>query len=318
MRGRNLPLMLPLWEDERLAQHDQRALEDFVERRLGEPDGRYAQHLLSRKAGLKRLLREISDFDPQHPDIESARRIVGDRELLDALRYLAGPPISADDLGVLVTKRPARLSGRILRSDPDLARSAISLICRLADNGRFPWVRQQRPPRRHELKLAIRATASLHAAQTMQTERRGYGKKVETLLRARLETMGYARQRAPNKGKLTAPAHFPAARTFYGECSLYGRWADLIIGLSDGRIVATESKDSSSIVNSVKRVLNDTAAKAQHWRDKFGEIVIPVALLSGVFGLNDLRNAQASGLHLVWAHDLDTLVAWLESTHADR
>jgi hypothetical protein len=77
--------------------------------------------------------------------------------------------------------------------------------------------------------------------------------------------MGYEKVKTPNKSRVTAPMHFPRARQFYGECAVYGRKTDLFIGLADGRVAAVEAKDSSSVVNSVKRVLNDTAAKAKHW-----------------------------------------------------
>jgi hypothetical protein len=84
-----------------------------------------------------------------------------------------------------------------------------------------------------------------------------------------------------------------------------------LIGIADGRIVAVEAKDSSSVVNSVKRVLNDTAAKARHWQVMAGKEIVPVALLSGVFGAAHLAAAQSSGLYLVWAHDLDSFADWL-------
>jgi hypothetical protein len=64
-------------------------------------------------------------------------------------------------------------------------------------------------------------------------------------------------------------------------------------------------------VNSVKRVRNDTAAKAKHWAEAVGKTVVPVALLSGVFGTEDLKQAQHAGLFLVWAHDLDSFIEWL-------
>src|SRR3546814_20659377 len=66
-------------------------------------------------------------------------------------------------------------------------------------------------------------------------------------------------------GRIVAPNQHPAPRTFYPECSLRARKTDLLIGLSDGRAVAVEAKDSASVLNSVKRVLNDTAAKARYW-----------------------------------------------------
>src|SRR3546814_17959100 len=78
---------------------------------------------------------------------------------------------------------------------------------------------------------------------------------------------------------------------------LRARKTDLLIGLSDGRAVAVEAKDSASVLNSVKRVLNDTAAKARYWDSQCGNTVVPVALLSGVFGADNLQSAQTDGLY---------------------
>jgi hypothetical protein len=44
---------------------------------------------------------------------------------------------------------------------------------------------------------------------------------------------------------------------------------------------------------------------------QFGERPIPVALLSSVLGADSLRGAQATGLYLVWSHDLDSVADWL-------
>src|SRR3546814_9023358 len=99
----------------------------------------------------------------------------------------------------------------------------------------------------------------------MATVRRGYGRNVEVALSDALIARGFERVAAPNGGRIVAPNQHPAPRTFYPECSLRARKTDLLIGLSDGRAVAVEAKDSASVLNSVKRVLNDTAAKARYW-----------------------------------------------------
>jgi hypothetical protein len=39
-------------------------------------------------------------------------------------------------------------------------------------------------------------------------------------------------------------------------------------------------------------------------------------VLSGVFKLHNLQNAQARGLVLFWAHDLAALTDWIERTRA--
>lgn len=299
------------WSDDELAERAQQSIDAFVDRRLKEPRDRYLDHVQQRQSAIFRLFKVLAGVDPAKPDAETVREIMLDSQLRDALRYVAGPPVSADDLNVLVTRSTARITKTRLKNEDDLVVTILDLICRMSDPTRFPWIDDQRVPTTHELKHAVRATTALHATQTLQTERRGYGRAVEKILQDRLQELGYEKLKAPNKSKVTAPTHWPAAKTFYGECTVYGRKADLLIGIADGRIVAVESKDSSSALNSIKRVLNDTAAKAKHWNSKAGEEIVPVALLSGVFGVDSLKDAQASGLYLVWSHDLDEFVAWL-------
>jgi len=302
-----------IWTDEQLAEQAQQSLDAFVDRRLKEPRDRYLDHLDQRQAAVFRLFKTLSGVDPDKPDPAVVRRILFDSELLAALRYVAGPPVSEDDLGVLVTRSTDRLTKTRLRESDELTVAVLKLICGMADPIRFPWIDDRRVPSTHELKQAIRATTALHATQTLQTERRGYGRQVEKVLEDRLIELKYEKVKAPNKGRITAPTHWPPTKTLYGECTVYGRKADLLIGLSDGRIVAVEAKDSSSALNSIKRVLNDTAAKARHWDREAGKSIVPVALLSGVFGVENLKSAQASGLYLVWTHELDSFVDWLSA-----
>jgi hypothetical protein len=302
-----------IWTSDELSAQADVSLNMFVDRRLAEPGTSYLRHLAERRRALARLFTALRPIDPAAPDPDVVRAIVMDGELLDALRYAAGPPISEDDLGVLVTRKPTRINKRAIMDDPGLAPAILRLVCRVADPSRFPWIKASRKPTRAELRHAIEATAALHASQAMATERRGYGRRVEDLLKDRMEAMGYTRVAAPNGGNVDAPIHHPATMMFYPECSLRGRRADMVIGLPDGRVVAVEAKDSSSVVNSVKRVLNDTAAKAKGWNKDMGSTVVPVALISGVFGTGNLSKAQADGLFLVWAHDLEPFVDWLQS-----
>lgn len=258
-----------------------------------------------------RLFKALAGVDPTQPEPGSIREILLNGELFDALRYVAGPPVSSDDLGVLVTRSATRLSKKEVRTNDDLVAETLKLICTLADPVRFPWIAMRRAPTKRELATAIRSTATVHATQTLQTERRAYGKEVERQLESRLIERGFRKSKPPVRARIETPKHWPQERTFFGECSVYQRKCDLLIGIADGRIVAVEAKDSSSVVNSVKRVLNDTAAKARHWQVMAGKEIVPVALLSGVFGAAHLAAAQSSGLYLVWAHDLDSFADWL-------
>ena len=303
----------PVWTPADLARDAQSSLQAFVDRRLSESADRFPAHVKERGHHLGNLIRLLSSFDPYRPDRDLLETILLDSGLLAALRYVAGPPISEDDLMVLVTRKPVSLSRRLIEREPELLDDTMRLICSLADGTRFPWVRTRRRPRPNEIKHAIRATAAMHAFQRLLTERRGYGKQIERMFAEKLTSLGYDKTKAPNKGRITAPIHYPRAREFYGECTVYGRKTDLLFGLSDGRVAAVEAKDSSSVVNSVKRVLNDTAAKADHWHRQAGSIIVPIALLSGVFGVNDLQKAQAAGLYLVWVHDLAGIDNWLSA-----
>jgi hypothetical protein len=236
------------------------------------------------------------------------------RRCMSIVRYVAGPPVSKDDLGVLVTRDIKGVTKGGLKKSDELPAQVLHLICRLADPYRFPWVADnRRPPRPHELRTAIRSTMVLHAAQTLATERRGYGRLVEKRLETRLIELGFAKQKAPNKGKISAPIHYPMFPQFYGECTVHGRKVDLFIALPNGRMIAVEAKDSSSGLNSVKRILNDTAAKARHFASEAGKTIVTVALLSGVFKVESLKKAQESELYLVWSHDLDGFVEWIKT-----
>ena len=85
--------------------------------------------------------------------------------------------------------------------------------------------------------------------------------------------------------------------------------------LHDTRLMPIECKVSNSSTNSVKRLNNDAAVKAQFWISKFGsDQVVPAAMLAGVFKVLNLTQAQDRKLALFWSHDLDKLGEFIEST----
>lgn len=321
-----------VWTDEQLAEQAQIALEEFVDRRLAEPGGKYLAHVKSRQAAIIRLIRSLSGLDAKNPDPEIVRAVLLDEELFDALRYVTGPPVSEDDLGVLVTRRIEGIAKSEIKSSSELPVKILQLICKLADPFRFPWIAASRKPSIGDLRTAIEATTTMHAAQSLQTERRGHGKIVEQRLEKRLielefvKVSGQKRKKKkegdpaastlpafPPKGRITQPSHHPVYPHFYGECTVYGRKVDLFVALATGRMIAIEAKDSSSGLNSTKRLLNDTGGKAKHYRDEGGKNLISVALLSGVFKPSNLKAAQDAGLFLVWAHDIDGFIDWIKS-----
>ena len=335
----NASLTPRTWTDSELEEEAQKALEEFVDRRLAEPSGKYLTHLKARRTSLVRLFKLLAGVDPTNPDPAIVRRILLDTDMFDALRYVAGPPVSEDDLGVLVTRRIRGFNRTDIKFRDDVPIDVLQLICKLSDPYRFPWISAGRDPTPRELRLAITATTSLHATQSLQTERRGHGKIVEQRLELRLIELGFQkisgktpkpkrnksksgapfeppepfRHSFPAKGRITQPSHHPAYPYFYGECQAYGRKVDLFIALATGHMIALEAKDSSSGINGKKRILNDTAAKAKKYNIEAGKTIISVALLSGVFKVSDLQEAQQSGLFLVWAHDMDGFIDWIKA-----
>src|SRR3546814_5808647 len=91
------------------------------------------------------------------------------------------------------------------------------MICRLTDDSRFPWVKDRRKAAPEEIKREVYATASLHAAQLMATERRGYGRKVEVALSDALIARGSERVAAPNGGRIVAPNQHPRSDAHTSE-----------------------------------------------------------------------------------------------------
>lgn len=111
----------------------------------------------------------------------------------------------------------------------------------------------------------------------------------------------------------------PRAGEFCGEAKLSGRKADLTVELYDGRVMPIECKVSNSYVNSIKRLNNDAAAKAEGWQADLGvKNVIPVAVISGLYKINHMLVAQRRGLCIIWAHDLKPLVDFIESTRVAK
>src|SRR3546814_18201557 len=96
----------------------------------------------------------LSAVDPDNPDPAQLRKIWSDAPVFDALRYVAGPPVSIDDLGVLVTATTNKLTKARLSRDDDLARATLAMICRLTDDSRFPWVKDRRKAAPEEIKRA--------------------------------------------------------------------------------------------------------------------------------------------------------------------
>lgn len=229
----------------------------------------------------------------------------------EAVRYLAGPPISDDDLRVLADVES--ITPGVLASDADSLRKVVEVISAVIDRHRFPWIAQGKLPTDTQREAALLASSVLLAAQRIATERRNDGKNdQETKVKNYLTSLGFT---GVPPVTITTIVKGPGPMQFCAECQLGERKADVVVRLHDTRLLAIECKVSNSATNSVKRLNNDAAVKAEYWLKQFGTAqVVPAAVLAGVYKVLNLEQAQTRGLAVFWSHDLDPLGAFIERT----
>lgn len=296
----------PAWNAEDLRRLRDEARAAFRRERLEEPLEEYAARFEEWQGVFENLLEMTVDLSSL--GVDELLGVVTDKRNLDAFRYLAGPPISEADLQTLAEVEsiaPARL-----RADHALITRLAGVVMDGLDRRRFPWVSENREATDSERRAAILASASLRAHQAVQTWRRNEAKKSqEEQMKTVLRECGFTEV---TKRDVSNLSQAPGKGEFCGEALFGTRRADIIVGLWDGRKSPMECKVSNSEVNSVKRLNNDAAVKAQNWQSDFGSRnIVPAAVLSGVYKLENLQEAQTRGLSLFWAHDLTTLREWL-------
>lgn len=296
-------------DDDRLA-----AVELFRQERMAEPLEAYLEAFDEVRGQVEDLLEMTVDLrEIEHLTLEA----LSDQGVLDSFRYLAGPPISLDDLKALMNAKS--LSLRALKDDPDLVPRLVQTVFAGLDRRRFPWVMQRRDPDEGERKAAIIASAALIAAQRVATTRRNEGKtQQEARVRNALFELGFTQVPRPGGSKgIENVRSAPKEGQFCNEVKLGPRKADLVVGLWDGRTMGIECKVSNSFVNSIKRLNKEAAIAAKEWLQAFGENqMVPVAVLSGLYELDKLEQAQRAGLTLYWAHRLSDLTDWIERTRS--
>jgi hypothetical protein len=282
-------------------------MELFRRERMQEPLDQYLRVFDRYAAAVENVLTESSDLDNLD---DAAIALLTDKSLLEAFRYLSGPPISADDLKTLAE---AALAPGRLRSDPEMTRRVVEVVRLGLDRKRFPWIALRRKPTDVERSAAVLASAALMACSHVTASRRNEGKSAQEGLVDK--ALGAAGLTKTQPRPIETLNQAPSPGQFCRETLLGTRKADFVIGLWDHRIMAIECKVSNSAVNSVKRLNNDAAAKAEAWLTDFGTAqIVPCAMLGGVYKLHNLVDAQTRGLTLFWAHELDELTRWIEST----
>lgn len=298
----------PVYSQEELESWRLQAIEEFRRDRMEEPLEDYLEAFDEYMGATEELLEatvDLSDLEGQ------ALHVLSDPGLTEALRYLAGPPISLDDLKTLASA--PSLNVRRLKNDPSLVRRIVQTVLIGLDRQRFPWVLEGREPSEAERSAAVLASAALMATRRVGTKRRNAG-KAEQEERVEAALLGAGMKKVPTRN-ITNLALAPGIGEFCRESMLGNRKADFVVRLWDQRVMPLECKVSNSATNSVKRLNNDAAVKAEVWRQDFGaRQVVPAAVLSGVYKLHNLEDAQSRGLSLFWAHDLDVMLQWVEAT----
>lgn len=106
----------PRWTNEQLEGLRQTAIEAFRVERMQEPLEAYLEAFDEYRGAVEDLLEATVDLTQL---TDAAEQVLTDPALLEAVRYLAGPPISADDLKTLANVE-SLAPGR-LRADPEAA-----------------------------------------------------------------------------------------------------------------------------------------------------------------------------------------------------
>jgi hypothetical protein len=302
----------PYWTPEDLERDRQRAIEIFRKQRVEEPLESYAKAFDTRQAAFEDLLEQTVDLTELG---RHAIDILSTPRLRDVLRYVAGPPISEDDLKTLANA-PTFTRAR-LQADPAMAQRIIDTVVSVLDLRRFPWLTrdgQHREPTETERDSAILASAALVATRDAEKARRSASKDEQELLVEDL--LASARFQKVGTRTVHTLADAPKPHEFCRESVVVGRKADFVIGLFDHRVMVLECKVSNSAVNSIKRLNNDAARKAEVWRTDLGPAnCVAGAVLSGVYYHHMLLDAQNRGLTLFWAHSLEAqLLRWIVTT----
>lgn len=296
------PRSLPrVWTREELAGHRRKSLELFVTWFKAQGNSAYKRAYEEAATAVTELLDATDDLLAFGPAaVES-----GSRSRREAARYLAGPPLSEDDLKAV--------AGALKLWEASRLHEFTRVIVDTIDPMRFPWlfVTPRRRPTRSTRDLAIKWTAGLIAASRVSTLRRTepskrQEKRVDDALAA--AKVGFTK---------VAPRRMSSIRSldsgqYCRQSKVAGTRADLSIALFDKqRLLALECKVSNSEVNSYKRLNHEVGNKRRVWQQAFGESCITGAVLAGAFSVENLASAQEAGIYLFWEHDLKSLIEFV-------
>lgn len=283
----------------------------FRVRRTEKPLEEYLAEYTSAKAAADELIGSLPRLLARPADSEFVAQLCSNQASFMALRYIAAPPISEDDLDTLLD---ARLSPTAIRNSPSLADALIALLRDTLDPRRFQWIVDGRSPSAEEVRTASVATAVATTIQRVQTKRRSDEKsELEESVARLLDTMHYRKLPTP-RAALHSLEELPGPLQYMRGATLGDDNADFVIGLGDRRRLALECKSSNSAINSRKRLNKEVVKDAEKWREQFGNQVVAAAALRGVFSARYVMDAQEAPLLIFWGHRLEDLQSFLDAT----
>ncbi len=298
-----------IFTSQELAELRLEAIKNFRAERLEEPLEEYLDAFDDYLEATEEFLEASVDLTQLE---ERAADIVTNKSRLKTLRYIAAPPISDDDLKTLA--EVSSLAPGALKKNPAALRDIVQTVMVAIDRKRFTWdFTKGAEPSEQERSAAVLATAALLASAHVATKRRHaqqHGQ--EDQVRQALLGIGY---KEVKRRKIEAITDAPAIGEFCPESEVAGRKGDFVIRLFDGRVLVLECKSSNSELNSLKRLDNDTVAKARQWRERLGRShIVAAAIIAGVYKLERLVAVQSDDLYLFWSHQMDGFIDFVQST----
>jgi hypothetical protein len=243
-----------------------------------------------------------------------------DRARLDLARQLAVPPISVDDLDTLTDsvfgKWLGQKTNRGIRPTEAAFEEAARIISERIDLERAPWLAAKRTPTTTERETFVGWAVASPASGRVTTQRRiAASARQETATRTAARAAGYTPVTPP--GMLKDPINeMPPGSYASASRKLNRANMDVPIRLkknhASGQLfLAVECKVSNSSLNSRKRLI-EVASKRKVWDDSRNTYEVrTAAVLSGVFSVERLMEAQRAGIMLFWEHRLADLTAFL-------
>jgi XamI restriction endonuclease len=259
-----------------------------------------------RKEILRTLIETKGLRDLQESLTKTGRHIL-------VLRHLFAPPISQDQLKLIVKSYPKGAEKGSTRLSKQAADDFAAAFAARRDKNLTAWLSTNANPNRRQVKKLLDTLTPMISSQIFNTVRRNrLSDEQEKAVVALLETKGWVRSPSTtvNNTADLPPQHF--MRKTRCKTRTATKEVDIACGVNPSLIMAMECKVSNDATNSVKRV-SDVMDKTKAWNDQWGGFIQTAALLQGVVAYKDVARLLDSDVLVFWSHDLQPLADWLDA-----